>query len=51
MHAGLAVVVSSPSRESTRGGSFVSPFFGFAVVVGLGVVVVVVMIGHPEFFS
>lgn len=51
VHSGLAVVVSSPTRDSTPlGVAFLSSlFFGFAVVVGLGVVVVVVTIGHPEF--
>lgn len=51
VHAGLAVVVSSPSRESSPFGAdaaLSSFFFGFAVV-GLGVVVVVVIIGHPDF--
>lgn len=52
VQAAFAVVVSSPTRESSLGLSFLSSFFfGLGVVVGFGVVVVVVMIGHPKIFK
>lgn len=49
VHAGFAVVVSSPTRVSSDlGVGFLSSVFFGLVVVGLGVVVVVVIIGQPE---